>query len=103
MVFFVDKLETSHERKTGGTSKKEESHDVAPGRNRGKGQKNVDFSSIKWLRSLSGWETVEVLLLVEVAPGQACGEVSVMAEVAPRPACRGGLGDDGPDRSWAEL
>jgi hypothetical protein len=47
MVFFVDKLETSHERKTGGTSKKEESHDVAPGRNRGKGQKNVDFSSIK--------------------------------------------------------
>ncbi len=59
--------------------------------------------SWQWLRSLSGWETVEVLLLVEVAPGQACGEVSVMAEVAPRPACRGGLGDDGPDRSWAEL
>jgi len=43
----MDKFETTHERKRGGTSKEEESPVVAPRRNRGKGKKYVDFSSIK--------------------------------------------------------
>jgi hypothetical protein len=47
MVFFVDKFEITHERKRGGTSKEEESHVVALRRNKGRGKKNVDFSSVK--------------------------------------------------------
>jgi hypothetical protein len=34
------------ERKKNGTSKEEESHVVAPRRDRGRGKKNVNFSSI---------------------------------------------------------
>jgi hypothetical protein len=43
----MDKLKTTHERKRGGTSKEDESHATPPRRNKGRGKKNVDFSSIK--------------------------------------------------------
>jgi hypothetical protein len=36
-VFSVDKFKIGHERKRGGTSKEEESHAIAPGRNKGRG------------------------------------------------------------------
>jgi hypothetical protein len=42
----MDKLETTHERKKDGINKEEESHVVALGRDRGRGKKNVNISSI---------------------------------------------------------
>jgi hypothetical protein len=42
----LDELKTTHERKSNGTSKKEESNVAALIRNKGRGKKNVNFSSI---------------------------------------------------------
>jgi hypothetical protein len=46
IVFSMDKLETTQEKKRDGTSKEEESHAITPRRNREKGKKNVHLSSI---------------------------------------------------------
>jgi hypothetical protein len=45
-ISFVDKLQTTHERKRNGTSKEEESHVATLGKNRGRGKKVVNFSNI---------------------------------------------------------
>ncbi len=45
-ISFVDKLQTTHERKRNGTSKEEESHVVTSRINKGRGKKNVNFSII---------------------------------------------------------
>jgi hypothetical protein len=46
-IFFMDKLQTMQERKRNGISKEEEFHVATPGKNRGKGKKVVNFSSIE--------------------------------------------------------
>jgi hypothetical protein len=45
-IFFVDKFETMQKREKDGISKKEESHVVAPRKNKERDKKNVNFSSI---------------------------------------------------------
>jgi hypothetical protein len=42
-VFPMHKLQTTQEKKRNGTSKEEESHALALGRNRGRGKKVVNF------------------------------------------------------------
>jgi hypothetical protein len=44
--FFMDKFETMQKREKNGISKKEESHVVAPRKNKERDKKNVNFSSI---------------------------------------------------------
>ncbi len=45
-ISFVDKLQTTQERKRNGTSKEEEFHVATLGKNRVRGKKVVNFSSI---------------------------------------------------------